>query len=351
MGEAAAVVESYAEEQKKWMLTHEAMDRLQTTDDSQLLDPVSKELVCAICMNLLHDPVELSCQGRHLFCKRCAEKCFAEAVRCPLDLEQEVRLLEPPPSIRRMLGSIRAKCSWHTLGCPWIGELSELHSHRFSCQHHPVHCTRPGCPLATDRCIPRLHFDAHAANTCPCRVVSCKACGVQVEAHLLQAHGPLCVKAFIPCPNGCPASGLTRDTVSDHRTVCPNELVPCPLDLVSRGGCPVLIPRGTLHTHLSDFAVHHVGCLTRETTSLQAKLKAATDENRVLKSRVQELEQGSATILLSDPDVKAEMQSQWRRAEDRFTPPAAPKSSDGWDQWANTTVDRDTNSCLDLLLR
>ena len=81
-----------------------------------------------------------------------------------------------------------------------------------------------GNELEMEKCNVRLsRFDLvnHLENDCKLRVVHClvKCYG--------RPHLEACPHAPVSCPLHCGAPNLTRQSLGEHQTDCPNEPVPC----------------------------------------------------------------------------------------------------------------------------
>jgi len=101
-------------------------------------EPIPHDLICSICMSLPHDiPVITPCQ--HLFCKECLGEALSRQQLCPVDRcavgRHQVSILEEVSLIRRIWGSVKAKCANHLHGCAWTGPVSDYKSHAESCVH------------------------------------------------------------------------------------------------------------------------------------------------------------------------------------------------------------------------
>ena len=97
----------------------------------------------------------------------------------------------------------------------------------------------------------------HEENECMKRPYKCDTChefestyeGVTTE------HISVCPCGLVPCPNDCGVVEIQRQSVADHlATLCPLELVSC---LFSYAGCEEKLPRKDMAAHISDsLAVH-----------------------------------------------------------------------------------------------
>ncbi|KAH0487269.1 MAG: hypothetical protein KVP17_002576 [Porospora cf. gigantea B] len=99
------------------------------------VNPVSDELVCSICRDIIERPVQTVCN--HLFCQKCLTSWMAQSATCPIDhhrlAEGDVMRLQDVSTVMfRLYSSTKVKCPRHTI-CPWVGCLSDLKEHQREC--------------------------------------------------------------------------------------------------------------------------------------------------------------------------------------------------------------------------
>lgn len=95
-------------------------------------DDVS-DFECAICQEVLLDPVRLSCA--HVFCSECLSAAVRLKSECPVcraKLEPGARF-QPARDLVRQMDGIRVRCSYK--GCGAVVVLSKLRAHQASCRY------------------------------------------------------------------------------------------------------------------------------------------------------------------------------------------------------------------------
>ena len=108
--------------------------------DALIVDRLSvpPQLVCAICTNVVLEPVETPCH--HLFCLDCLRQSFAAGMRsCPLDrkalsLSQARPIKEANPILFQIWSDIRVRChNCVTADCSWTGSTADFSAHCSNC--------------------------------------------------------------------------------------------------------------------------------------------------------------------------------------------------------------------------
>ena len=108
--------------------------------DALLVDrsSVPPQLVCAVCTNVVLEPVETPCH--HLFCLDCLRQSFAAGMSCcPLDRKAFSLSLAKPikevnPILFQIWSDIRVRCQHcFTAECSWTGSTADLNAHSSRC--------------------------------------------------------------------------------------------------------------------------------------------------------------------------------------------------------------------------
>ena len=106
-------------------------------DQEPFLLPPPHELICAICNDVLQDPVQVpACE--HVFCRSCLTTWLAKTPTCPSDNEG-LNGAEPQPApriIRTLLENLTIRCG--TRNCSAAVSVGELKKHEGSCQSAPA---------------------------------------------------------------------------------------------------------------------------------------------------------------------------------------------------------------------
>lgn len=129
---------------------------------------VDEELLCAICGQVLQDPVQIH-QCEHCFCSDCIDEWLKHQQICPVDRNpvSSVEDLIPAPRIlRNLLSRLRITCDNKDFGCTAVVKLDSLLVHMDECQYNPkrpVACDK-GCGMIVPldevpqhSCIQELH--------------------------------------------------------------------------------------------------------------------------------------------------------------------------------------------------
>ena len=199
-----------------------------------------EELKCAICLELVSDPVQTSCG--HLFCGECIE----DTDTCPIDRNQFTS--HPDNFNERRVRNFKVRCPNKERGCQWQGNLGDADKHTdVNCDYQFVECCNEGC----DEEIERRHLVDHMHNKCPERMYNCPFCAEEgTYSEVTTAHFTECEELPLTCSAGCGKRGLLRGNMADHLSEdCPNELVPCKFAIA---GCQQIVKRRDLQQHLQD---------------------------------------------------------------------------------------------------
>ena len=86
-----------------------------------------------------------------------------------------------------LVGNLPARCQFHGSGCTWTGRQSEL-------RHH-------------------------LASECPCVLLVCPSCDVELPRREMAAHSERC-GASQACPYGCGAAFADAERLCEHRAAC-----------------------------------------------------------------------------------------------------------------------------------
>ena len=231
------------------------------TVDEWVVDQQVKEwLTCAICYDLLYQPVNLSTCS-HTFCLRCLREHVKQpqSSSCPMcktPLSSQIRsLLSTDDCIN---GSRNEQLRRVKVRCPhcrvWEGILGvdrvNLIAHRNECDEFPYQCG-----LKCGAMVPRSRCEEHDSAECPRRMVQCGRCAEWMFFELLQKHHineRECEKCHV-CAAGCGEVVADR-AVAAHRSQCAALPVECRL------GCGQSISRIEIAAHEHDCLHRQVEC-------------------------------------------------------------------------------------------
>ena len=203
-----------------------------------------EELKCAICLELVSQPVSTSCQ--HLFCKNCIK----DQHTCPT-CRKEISGTTPDVGSSRLLKAFKVKCPNTEQGCEWEGPLGDVEEHlkRKKCQQQMVKCPND-CGERKKRELLRNH----TKYNCPNRCYTCPHCDhVGVYKDITTVHFTNCRDFPLLCPAGC-RKEITRRNMGSHlSTECPEEYVLCKFKMF---GCDTAVRRREKESHFSDSDFH-----------------------------------------------------------------------------------------------
>eukprot|EP00897_Mesotaenium_endlicherianum_P002477 jgi/Mesen1/2257/ME000153S01479 len=124
-------------------------------DSQRLLQRVSADFHCSICLDLV-DPIgALQAPCDHFWCRDCIDGAIASGqTRCPDDRTQALTyrtlrpLQEQLPLLHHMLLNVQVKCANHERGCSWQGDLSGAANHEASCNLKCQNCKKNKAQVA-----------------------------------------------------------------------------------------------------------------------------------------------------------------------------------------------------------
>ena len=133
---------------------------------------VPEYFICGICHGVLKECLTTTC-CLHSFCNSCLQRARGFKDSCPSCRADHFKTTEDRKT-DRLVGSLKVRCRFSARGCKWQGELSEVED-----SHIKRNCpyTLVMCPLGCDGRVERKDMDAHSANECPKRPVTCSHCG------------------------------------------------------------------------------------------------------------------------------------------------------------------------------
>ena len=183
------------------------------------VEPPPIDFFCPVTLELLVNPQQTTCCGNHLSLEA-ATKLQGEEKACPVCNEQNFGTV-PDKHYRRRVLELQARCP-HA-GCDWIGEVRGHSAHLEACAKRPWDCKYCGLSCTFD--------DGE------------------------DMHWPVCEMFPEPCPNNCEVRSVARKYVKQHHTECSLELVACEM---SKYGCPAMIPRKDVATHMKESEGQHL---------------------------------------------------------------------------------------------
>ena len=203
-----------------------------------------EEFKCAICIELVTEPVETSCG--HLFCSNCIK----DQTTCPTCRKRFTTTPDRGITIARIMKAFKVKCPNSVEGCEWQGDLGDAEVHmEKKCQHQKVKCPN-GCGEKMKRKTVQLHTQ----SDCTHRPYKCPHCDHKgVYKDVTTVHYTTCGDFPLSCHAGCGKNIKRRNMESHLSTECPEEYISCKYVMF---GCDTAVKRREKETHFSDKALH-----------------------------------------------------------------------------------------------
>ena len=223
--------------------------------------PEHLQVECSICLCVLDNPHMIDCKCGASFCRGCIQPTLDEKRPCPL-CNSSFSSSMSNPSVQRVINRQQVYCSFREIGCEWEGELGALAEH-LNDDIKSDSYKSTGCPFLQLKCcycgegFKRRCVLEHEENKCMKRPYKCDTCNEFKSTYesVTTEHITVCPCGLVPCPNDCGVMEIQRQSVADHlATVCPLEMVSCSF---SYAGCEEKLPRKDMPAHISDsLAVH-----------------------------------------------------------------------------------------------
>ncbi|XRA96522.1 hypothetical protein NFJ02_02g70390 [Pycnococcus provasolii] len=210
---------------------------------------IPRELICPICKDAAIDPVidEVYGQGRTT-CRNClvVREGDAYVARCKPDERASERLLNQIPILCRYAwqtsvpedqkDSSAPLITTDASGCRARTFIGSRRDHEATCQFRRVRCNLPYSSNPAENCsqVLRLSQIHSHRTTCEHNVAPCpnEGCGRMIQRRRREAHERLCDYKRIRCSqstrsNPCPWEGCQKDLEEHIRTDCLRVLVTC----------------------------------------------------------------------------------------------------------------------------
>ncbi len=263
--------------------------------DCEFVEPPPERYVqseCPVCLQIIREPHQVTCCGKK-FCKACIEHIKAIKKPCPTCNEEEFSNF-PDKGLKQLLYDLKVRCSHQKDGCEWTGELRQLDEH-LNTDPQPEK-QLDGCQFVEIDCIyncgnhqQRRYIQNHQIKDCPKRPFGCEHCHDYKSTYddVTNNHWPVCGSFPVPCPNQC-GSTIQRQNIDSHvADECPLTTINCDFHHV---GCAVKLPRQDMPEHLRENLLTHISLLATSHAKQQDKITSLEAENRILKTKINELE-------------------------------------------------------------
>ena len=200
------------------------------------------EFLCPICTLVPRDVHQASCCGK-TFCKSCLDELKRKSTnyRCPICREDLTNNhFFKDVNLNRKICNLLIYCT--NRKCRWEGSLQDIDKHLSTCPFQIVECSNK-CGEQVDQC----NLENHILNKCQRRIVSCVYCHKEDEYQIINGdHYDECPGYPPHCPNNGCEKKLKRRLMTQHRTVCPHEMVMC------SNRCGFKCKRNELYKHLHN---------------------------------------------------------------------------------------------------
>lgn len=237
--------------------------------------PVSKDILCSLCSELMRDPVHTNCCESY-FCQECITRVQGIKRPCPKCYEVKFDVIHDNKSraMRGKINALRVYCPMSKSGCKWIGPLEGLDHHlkygdttigSGACQFLAVEC-----PNKCGTHVPRGEIPKHLRDRCSFRKVSCPFCGfTDTHDHMTCVHYSICALYPVECPNGCKMPRVQRREVKDHmENKCPLRKIKCQF---SYAGCQSEFKLTDESKHMEEKISYHLSLLSKYCCELSSE--------------------------------------------------------------------------------
>ena len=253
------------------------------------VDDVPDNLLCLFCHFPSRDPLLSTCCGYNM-CRSCLDShkqlvtMSQKILTCPKCCYYDFKVY-PNKMSDREIHNLVVLCSNGKAGCKWQGKLNELNGHLGSiCQYEIVECPK-GCEMS----LPRRDIALHVKSECSRLVINCPHCLVRGEKHFIEGHHlEECLNVPLSCPNNCGTIVSEAEALSEHKNICPLEIVSCEYNDL---GCNADMTRQDVDAHNREYLTIHLNlakqkfvCSTKELESSKAQLSIVEERLRSVKN-------------------------------------------------------------------
>ncbi len=191
----------------------------------------AQKYVCAICTDLLHQPVDLDCG--HLFCLQCLQR-WTQVTRkskqtkhasCPVCKEQtRSNHWKCSGFVKLQMGNLTAACPLNCGSQLLINHIYGRHKHE--CPKRAVACR------FCHQQVLQSTISEHETNVCGKRTTSCSVCQVvlpmdDMKNHQDASHPHGCGNC-VACPNQCnEPNPILFSKLQEHLDICENHPIEC----------------------------------------------------------------------------------------------------------------------------
>ncbi|XP_006824450.1 TNF receptor-associated factor 2-like [Saccoglossus kowalevskii] len=279
--------------------------------------------MCTSGRHVLKDPIQTGCGHRYcrhcfnvlttsftqtgpVYCKGCESEGYSDSVL----LHNKIY---PDRAILRELHQMTVSCIVQE-ECDWLGLLKEYDDHVTLCPHVTITCVNKiGCGASMKRSNLSEHLDKH----CPMRITKCKYCTEQIPYREIKEHNRVCDNYPVKCEY-CNQDTLSRKELKRHQDPengdCSMKLVHCSFKTI---GCDVLLPRGSVHDHDSEYIHMHQGMLLKTCLDLNNQFEDMALDRNSLQTTCQQQARTDKKIEQLFQSIKTMEESLCRFSTDR----------------------------------
>lgn len=148
---------------------------------SNIDDSLFSDLQCAICFNLLWNPMECSECGNS-FCEYCIKKNILIGANnsCPLCKSRQFNPRKAK-GLNKFLNKVRIRCNNNP--CKEKPEYFDYVNHLEKCPFRRYHCTNEGCKYEDTLDNIKYH-----SSECQYRIIKCKFCNKEIRQYTFEVH-------------------------------------------------------------------------------------------------------------------------------------------------------------------
>ena len=125
------------------------LSKIQDEEEPNFLEQPSGRYYCLICHSVMRDPHIVMCCCKKM-CGGCIERVQHSGQPCP-NCRKPDFVMYPERDLNSEILDLKVRCTHHTNGCEWVGELRDLKKHtdpeKGKCGFIQVKCPY-GCPVA-----------------------------------------------------------------------------------------------------------------------------------------------------------------------------------------------------------
>ena len=288
----------------------------------EFITPPPDKFGCVICAGMLREPHLTECCGNN-FCFSCLEgwEKSVKGKKCPHCRAVNFKHILDKRS-KREIDELKVRCSFHSKGCKWEGELASLEEHLKACSISDVKCSQCFCTFKHNE------LQKHQKEECEHRRSNCVYCNTKGTHRMLTSsfHLSCCPDYPLRCPNKCSTQTIKRSEMVAHRSKCRKEPVDCPF---KEAGCKMRPDRNNLNSHLDVENKTHMLCLMTAFQQAQAQLRQQSKQLQEQSTQLQKQSEQIRDLQLHRGTSEFAMKSIGESVEELLKTPNLPPAQQG----------------------